>query len=105
MQAENKQNVGSYANPGGLILSSKLKRKNVGGVSLLYTLKLNEFYFCKQCCQVFIMEQTFSEKCNITRHGLSGSRMVGEAFSKSLSINFIKGLHFRLGMVISKNTQ
>ena len=48
MQAKNKKNFGSFENPRGLNFSSKLKRKHVGGVSLLFELKLNEFHFCKQ---------------------------------------------------------
>ena len=52
----------------------------MGGVSLLFKLKLNEFHFCKQYCQILIMVKYFQEKFNITSHSLSSSRMVGEAF-------------------------
>ena len=54
MQAKNKKNFGSLVNPRGLNFSS---RKQVGGVSLLFKLKLNEFHFCAQYCHVFIMDK------------------------------------------------
>ena len=66
----------------------EIEAKKVGGVSLLFKLKLNDFHFCKQYCQVFIMDKQFQEKYNIKRHSLSGSRIVGEAFLKSLSIDY-----------------
>ena len=40
----------------------KKKKKKLGGVSLLFEIKLNEFHICKQYCQVLSMEQTFSGK-------------------------------------------
>ena len=56
------------------------------GVTLLFILKLNEFHFCKQNCQVFIVDTYFQKKCNIQSPSLPGSRIVGEEFFKSLSI-------------------
>ena len=58
----------------------------MGGGSLLFKLKLKEFHFCKQHCQVFIMDKHVQETYNIRSHIPSGSRIVGEAFLKSLSI-------------------
>ena len=58
----------------------------MGGVSLLFKLKLDEFHFYKQYCQVFIMDTNFRESINIKSPSLSGFRIVGEAFLKSLSI-------------------
>ena len=45
MQAKNKKNSRSFANLRGLNFSSKLKRKNVGGVSLLFKLSGMNFTF------------------------------------------------------------
>ena len=39
----------------------KIEAKKVGGVTLLLKLKLNEFHFYKQYCQVFIMDKYFIE--------------------------------------------
>ena len=36
----------------------KIEAKKVGGVSLLFKLKLNEFHFCKENSQVFIMQSS-----------------------------------------------
>ena len=63
----------------------KIEAKKLGRVTLLFKLKLNEFHFCKLYCQVFIMDKEFQEKYNIKNPSLSGSRIVGEAFLKSLS--------------------
>ena len=41
-----------------------MKWKKVGGVSLLFKIKFNEFHFCKQYCPVFIMDKHFQEKEN-----------------------------------------
>ena len=49
-------------------------------------LKLNKFHFCKQYCHAFNMDTNVQEKYNIKSPSLSGSRIVGEAFVKSLSI-------------------
>ena len=64
--------------------------KKVGGVSLLFKLMLNEFHFCKQYCQIFIMDKIFKKSVNIKSPSLSSSRIVGEAFLNSMSI-FTKG--------------
>ena len=58
----------------------------MGGISLLFKLKLNEFHFCKQYCQDFIMAKIFRKSITLKSHSLSYSRIVGEAFLKSLSI-------------------
>ena len=34
----------------------------MGGVSLLFKLKLNKFHLCEQYCQVFIIDKHFQEK-------------------------------------------
>ena len=86
MQAKYKKNFESFANPRDLIFSLKIEAKQVGVVTLLFKLKLNEFPFCQQYCQVFIIDEYFQEKYNIKSHSLSGSRIVGEAFIKSSSI-------------------
>ena len=63
MQAKNKKNFESFANPRGFNVFLKIEAKAVGGVSLLFNeLKLNENRFCKQCSQVFIMNKHFQEK-------------------------------------------
>ena len=60
----------------------------MGRVNLLFKLKLNEFHFGKQYCQVIIIDtgKYFQEKYNIKSPSLSGSRIVGKAFLKSFSI-------------------
>ena len=58
----------------------------MGGVSLLIKLKLNEFHFCKQYYQVFIMNKPFQERYKYKESSPPGFRIVGEAFLKSLSI-------------------
>ena len=68
----------------------------MGGVTLLFKLKLNEFHFCKQYCQVFIMVKYFQEKYNIKSPSLSGSRIVGKAFLKSFSTGNNLGLEGKL---------
>ena len=55
----------------------------MGGVSLLFKLKLNEFHFYKQYCQSSIW--IYRVSIHIKSYNLSGSRVVSEAFLKSLS--------------------
>ena len=66
--------------------SSTLKLQKVGVVRLLFKLKLNEFHFYNNTVRSSLWNKHFQEKYNIKSHSLSGSRMVGEAFLKSLSI-------------------
>ena len=40
----------------------RIEAKKLGGVSLLFKLKLNELHFCKHYCQIFIMDSLFVKK-------------------------------------------
>ena len=42
MQAKNKNNFESFVSPRGFKVSLKMEAKEVGGVNLLFRLKLNE---------------------------------------------------------------
>ena len=57
MQAKNKMLFGYFANPRDLIFFKKNEAKKVFGVSLLFRLEFNEFHFCKQHCQDYIMDK------------------------------------------------
>ena len=60
-------------------------KKKVGGVSLLFKLCWMNFTFLNSTVRPCLWYKHFWEKYNIKSHSLSGSRMVGEAFLKSLS--------------------
>ena len=59
-----------------------LNRKKVGGISLLFKLKLSEFHFGKLYYLVFITDKHFEEKYKKQSHSRSGFRIVAEAFFK-----------------------
>ena len=61
------------------------------GISLLFKVQLNKIHFFKQYCQVFIMDKNFRKNIYVKCPSLFGSRIVGEAFLKSLSILEILG--------------
>ena len=69
-----------------MFLQFEIEANKVGGVNLLFKLKLTEFHFCKQYRQIFIMDQKIRKNTGIKRPSLFGSRIVGEAFLKSFSI-------------------
>ena len=55
----------------------KIEAKNVGGVSLLFKLKLNEFHFGKLYYLVFITDKHFEEKYRKQSPSQSGFMIVG----------------------------
>ena len=86
MQGKIEKNFESFANPRGVNFSSKL-----GGVSLLFRLKLNEFYFGKSTVKSSLWIKKFRKSINIKSPSLPGSRIEGLSFLKSLSNSLLSG--------------